>query len=456
LKQKSVITDLTSGNVWKQMFKFALPFMLANFLQTFYNMVDMIIIGQYVGKSGLSAVSIGGDTMNFLTFICMGLAGGGQIIISQSIGKKDYEALGRTIGTLVSYVFTLAIVFMIVGFLCVDWFLGIMNVPAEAYAQAKDYIIVCFIGLIPIYGYNIASSILRGMGNSKAPLIFIAIATVLNLVLDYIFVVFFHWDALGTAIATVIGQTGSFVSATIYLYKRRDLIGFDFKLRSIIPDKKILITLIKLGIPMAIQSCAINISALFVNSHINSYGVVVSAVSGVGNKINAFANAVSSAMNMAGAAMIGQNFGARKLERIPKVVKCTLLTGLCVVTVVAIVMWFAPEFVFSLFNKDPEVLEMAWVYRVSAVVNIMSCAFRAPFMSLLNGIGFVNFNFIIGILDGVVVRIGLAMLLGVVLDMGALGFWLGSAIAGYTYLVVGGPYYLSGKWRNRKPVLRDK
>lgn len=453
-EKTTMINDLTEGSVSKRLMKFALPFVLANFLQTFYNIVDMIVVGQFCGSVGLSAVSVGGDLMNLFVFISIGFCSAGQVVISQYVGKREYNKVSKTIGTFFLFMMGLAVLFTIVGLTFEKQFLSLMHTPGESYKQAYEYTLVCYIGLIFVYGYNAVAAIMRGMGNSKTPLIFVLVATVVNIIFDYLFVAIFDTGAMGAAIATVMGQGIAFITAIIYLYRKREKFGFDFKLESFIPDTIIMKTLLRLGIPMALQTGAINISIMFVNSFINSYGIVACAVSGVGNKLNSVATIVTQAVATAGSTMVGQNFAAGKLDRVKSIFNNVLLFCMAFVIILSAVIILFPEQVFAVFDNSPDIIEMSHVYMPIAVISFMGFGLRAPCNSLINGQGFALLGFIVGILDSVVARISLSLLFGKVLDMGVFGFWLGTVIAGYVYAIIGGIYYISGKWKTRPLAIK--
>lgn len=226
---KTLIHDFTEGSILSQLFRFGAPFILSNLLQTVYNLVDMVVVGQVLGSSGLSAVATGGELLNMFTFVCMGFTTAGQVVIAQLIGRKQSDQLQHFIGTMLSALAITAVVFSAAGILLSDRFLRLLNVPPEAKIYAQQYIFVCFIGLIFIYGYNTVSAILRGMGDSHHPLLFIAVASITNLILDIVFVVAFHMGSMGAALATVIGQGLSFLLSMWFLYRNRGAMGFDFK-----------------------------------------------------------------------------------------------------------------------------------------------------------------------------------------------------------------------------------
>jgi putative MATE family efflux protein len=452
-EQKTMINDLTKGNVTKQLLVFAAPFMLSNLLQTAYSLVDMIVIGQFVGSAGLSAVSIGSELMMLFTFIAMGFSTAGQIMISQFIGKDDRGSIKSTIGTMFSFIQALSIVITFIGLVLANWLLVVMNTPEEAYTQAYQYSIVCYIGMFFIFGYNTVSAILRGMGDSKRPFVFIAIAAVTNLILDLVFVAGFGLGAMGAALATVIGQALSFVISIIYLYRRRDAFGFDFKLASFKIDKTKLMPMLKLGFPMALQNMALSFSMLFVNSYINSYGLVASTVTGIGNKLRSLMSIVSISLSTAGSSMIGQNIAAEKYDRVKKIVRVSLICCFIFATFLSVIMELFPKQIFSIFDTDAEVLEWAPAYMHVAVVTFFSFVFMTPFNAVINGLGYATLSFVIGMMDGVVARIGLSLLMGIAMDMGIIGFWYGNALAGYVSAILGAAYYFSGRWKTHKLLI---
>ncbi len=447
---KTMARDLTQGSVTKLLLTFAFPLLCSNLLQTVYNMVDMVVIGQFVGKTGLSAVSIGGDVLGLLTFLVMGFSNAGQVILSQYIGAGRHDRVKGTIGTMFTLTFGMALVLSVACGLFLDRFLILMNTPEECLQYAWDYSFICILGLVFIYGYNLVSAILRGMGDSKHPLMFIAVATVVNLVLDLAFVAGLGMGPGGAALATVIGQGVSFIWAIIYLYRRKEAFGFDFKLSSFRPDRAVLPQLVKLGLPMCLQSAAIHLSMLFVNSYINSYGVVASAVTGVGNKLGSITAVVTNALSTAGSSMVGQNLGAEKYHRVPKIIGVSAVLDMAFALVLTALTVFFPRAIFGLFNSDPEVLDMAMTYIPVAVLLYIGFAARSPFFALINGSGNAKLNLIVGLLDGVVCRVGLAMLMGLVMDMGIMGFWLGNAFAGYVPFLIGGVYFLTGRWKRKR------
>lgn len=444
---KSMVKDLTKGSVPKLLLMFAAPLFLSNALQAIYNIVDMVVVGQVIGGNGMSAVATGGNVLSILNFVVMGFAGAGQIIIARSVGQKDMEAVKRTIGTMFTLLLTAAIVMSLICYFVRGWLLNLVNTPAEAYDYTMDYTIVCMIGLIFIYGYNIVSAIMRGMGDSKRPFMFVAIASIVNIILDILFVAVFNMEVIGAALATVIGQAVSFIFAMIYFYKNKESFGFDFKLRSFIPDFETIKRLCALGIPMAIQSAAITISMTVVAAWVNSFGVVASACAGVLNKLNLLVGILSMSLTTAAGSMVGQNLGARKYDRISKILLWASGCALAIVSIYIAVLVSFPELMVGLFTSDEAILESAAIIILPSIVNAFGAVTRTYGFAIINGSGNSKLNLLIAIIDGMIARISLAYILGWKCEMGPQGFWLGDAIAGFMPFIIGLSFYISGKWK---------
>lgn len=452
MQKKQLARDLTVGRVTPTLLRFAYPVMISNLLQTAYNMVDMVIVGRFVGSNGLAAVSVGGDVMHFFTFLGMGFATAGQIMISQYVGAGKKAELNQVIGTLFTFILSLGAVLSIVGLSFAGSFLRLLNVDPSAYHGALAYTVTSCAGMMFVFGYNMLSATLRGMGDSRHPMMFIGFAAIMNIILDTVFIAAFDLGAMGAALATVISQGSSFLMCFFYLYKNRAQFGFDFKLKSFRISKKPLLTILKLGIPVAIQSSAGSISALFVSSFVNSYGVAYTAITGVGNKLNSIALIVANALNTSGAAMIGQNFGAGKIDRVKQVVYRVFTFDFIFVSVLSTCILLFPEQIFGVFDSSDTIRAMARIYAPVSAVAFMGYAFRSPSLALINGLGHSKINLCMGITEGFILRIGLTYLLGVALGLGINGFWYGSTIASYGYGLVVFPYFFSGAWKKRKSV----
>jgi len=453
-KKGSIIRDLTTGSVPRTLFSFSLPLFLSGLLQMVYNMVDMIVVGNFVGTEGLSAVSIGGEVLMLITFVAMGFSNAGQILISRYVGAKRTDLVGEMVGTLFTLLEGLGVIIMVVFLFTYMDIIHWLNTPEEILEYTRQYCITCIWGVVFIYGYNLVSAILRGMGDSRHPFIFIAMASVINVVLDILFVGPMHMGPRGAALATVIGQAVSFLFALRLLYKNRNQIHFDFHPKHFRIGKRVIRQLLSLGIPMVIQSAAITFSMLFVNSYVNTYGTVAVAVTGVARKLENMIGVVSQAISSAGGAMVSQALGAGKTERVPKVVGHAMWIVAIPASGFALITAFRPELLFGLFSQDPAVLAMAITYIPVAMIQYLGCVLRPPNFALINGSGNSKLNLMVALLDGIFCRIGLSLLLGVVFAWGIRGFWYGNALSGLVPFLIGTVYLISGTWKkmgNRRP-----
>lgn len=446
-KNESMIRDLTQGNVLKQLLVFATPLFVSNVLQSIYNIVDMIVIGKVIGGSGMSAVSTGGNILSLLMFLAMGFSSAGQILIAKFVGLHNPTKIKKAIGSMFTLLLSMAVIMSVVCYLLRVRILGWVNTPPEAYQYTMDYTVICIAGLIFIYGYNIVSAILRGMGDSKRPFYFVAIATVVNIVLDIVMVGYLNMAAMGAALATVIGQAVSFFFSIVYLYRKKETFGFDFKLRSFIPDREMSKAIFALGIPMSLQSAAIHISLTVVAAWVNTFGVISSAIAGVYSKLGAVMGTMSNSTTTAAASMVGQNLGAKKYKRVPKILLCAICISAIMSTVCALLLFFFPERIFLMFTDDMAVVTAASIIVIPSIINFFGCATRTFAFGIINGSGNAKLNLAIALFDGMISRIGLAYLLGFALGWGPFGFWMGDALAGYVPLLIGGIYFLSGKWK---------
>ena len=447
-----MVKDMTEGKVVPLLLRFAFPLFVSNALQAVYNVVDMVVVGNYIGKAGMSAVSIGGDLLHLLTFVAMGFCSARQVIIARAVGEKRPEDIRKTIGTMFTFLLSVSAAIAVICYLLRASLLSWLNTPAVARAYAMDYLVTCVCGLVFIYGYNIVSAILRGMGDSKRPFLFIAVAAILNMILDVLFVKYCHMEVFGAALATVIGQGVSFLASLVYLYRRRVSFGFDFQPASFRIDGPTFRRLLALGIPMAIQSAAINLSKILLMSWINLFDVTYSALAGIFNKLNTMCGVISQSFTTAGSTMVGQNLGARKYKRVNETLLTILLIGMGFAALFTAVMVLWPEGVYGMFTPDADVLSVAAVLTVPVILNFFGAGTRSVAFSLINGSGRAKLNLAVAIIDGMISRIGLAALFGFALHWDCFGFWMGDALAGFMPLLIGGVFYLSGRWRSRERV----
>lgn len=440
-----IINDFTTGSIPKKMIFFAVPFMLSNALQVFYNVVDMIIVGQFVGANGISAVNNAMQIIILFVMMCIGISSAGQVCVSQIIGTGERTRLNKMIGTIFSVVGLAGITLSIFGSCLSEPLLTLIKTPHEkgTFEMAVQYSDISFYGMFFTYGYLMISSVLRGMGDSKHPFVFIVIASLINIVLDYVFVapfasaphtegilhyvdsslsfIFkndFRFGVAGAAWATIIGQAISFICAMTFLYRRKDEFHFDFKLSSFRIFSNEIQSLVKLGIPFALQSCAINISMMYVNYLVNGLGVAGSATFGVGTRIDDVVNKITLGIGFAVSGMVGQNFGAGLTKRVKHVVcwSWALSSLFYIPFVAALVAW--PQKMFGLFTTDESVLSLAPDFVWAIIWQFPALLIMKGTQGFIQGIGNAAFSLAIAILDGVVLRIFCSWYFGVVQPSG--------------------------------------
>lgn len=449
VEKPAMVNDLTQGSILKKLILFALPFMAANLLNTLYTLVDLAIIGKFLGSEALAAASNGGQIVFMLYAIGIGLGGGGQVLISQLTGAGKRDEYQSTIGTLVTFGILSAIVTTLIALVFPRQLLELINTPPEAVQQGVEYLRACAYGFAFCVGFNTFSAVLRGMGDSRTPFLISAVCAVMNVILDLLLVAVIPMGVAGAALATAISQAFSFVFAVWYLCRRKEQFGFDFKLRSfrIYVDK--LKIILKLSVPLMVSSISISMSLTFINSFVNPYGVVASAVNGVGSKLSSLMQVVTHALQPAVGAFVGQNMGAGKPERARKAVWCALGIGVAFWCIIAGLCLCFPRGVFSLFSDEAPVLDLAVSYLRISVWNYLAWAIMSPALGLMSGVGAANLQLFTSLLDGVVARIGLSLLLGITLAMGLTGFWIGSVLATYVTVILAWLFFFFGRWENR-------
>ncbi len=323
--------NLTTGSVGKNILIFSLPYLLSYFLQTLYGMADLFIIGQFDGVASTTAVSIGSQVMHMLTVMLIGLAMGTTVSIARAVGGRNHKQVSENVGNTVTLFFGLSIVLTVVLLLLVRPIVGVMSTPAEAVDGTVAYLTICFLGIPFITAYNIISSIFRGMGDSKSPMYFIAIACVANIMLDYLFIGALGFGPAGAALGTTLAQTIS-VAVSLFMILRRKSISLskgDFH-----PRRSVVGQILQIGVPVALQDGLIQIAFIVITIIANRRGLNDAAAVGIVEKIIGFVFLVPSSMLSTVSALGAQNIGAGKPERAVQTLRyaicITVGFGLCV------------------------------------------------------------------------------------------------------------------------------
>lgn len=340
--------NLTTGSVFKNIVVFSLPYFLSYLLQTLYGMADLFIIGQFEGVAGTTAVSIGSQVMHMLTVMIVGLAMGATVSIGQAIGGDDKKKAAQSIGNTVTLFMAVSIVLTVILVILVKPITSVMSTPADAVPGTVNYLTICFIGIPFITAYNVISAIFRGMGDSKSPMYFIAVACAANIGLDYLFMGVFRLGPAGAALGTTLSQTLSVVVSLAVILKRKTGVPVskaDFK-----PQRPVMGQILKIGVPVAFQDGLIQIAFIVITVIANHRGLNDSAAVGIVEKIMSFLFLIPSSMLSAVSALGAQNIGAKKPRRAIATLRYAAMIAVGYGISVAITMQFIAEPVVSLFT----------------------------------------------------------------------------------------------------------
>ncbi len=441
--------DLTQGSVAKQLIKFATPFLLSNLLQAFYSVADMIIVGQFCGKNGITGVSIGSQINILVTGAAMGLSIGGTVMIAQYSGQKKYKEQRQTIGTMTTLYLILSVVLTVAMLLLCDPLLTLLKTPENAYQQAVDYYNICMSGMVFMFLYNAISGVLRGMGDSKRPLYFVLIAAVTNIVLDLILVGKFDMASAGAAWATIASQALSVIISLLYLVKKKFF--SEYKLSDFKIDKESLKPLFKIGLPSSVQSLVVSLSFLTLTALVNDLpnAEVASACQGIGGKINSFAILPGLAISSAISSMAGQNIGAGEFKRAKKTMYVGMLMAFSVSVVVFAVVNIFPEFLIRLFDSDPEVIETGAQYIRYISFDYLFASIMFCYNGLAIASGRTYVALINALINGIFIRVPLAYFFVMALDMGFNGVGLAMGLASIGGIIIGAIFVKTGKWKTK-------
>lgn len=396
--------DLTKGSIFHNVIYFAIPYLISCFLQTFYGLADLFITGQFNGAATVTAVSVGSQIMHMITVIIVGLAMGTTVTVGMCIGEKNREKASDYIGNSIIIFSVMSIILTILTIVFSGKILILLSTPAQAIAETEKYIIVCFAGIPFITGYNVISSIFRGMGDTKSPLIFVGIAGILNIIGDYILIGALNMGALGAAVATVSSQACSVIIAVVILLKRGNLVHITMDSLKLKKEyvKKILI----IGTPISFQDGLIQVSFLVITAIANSRGVDVAAAVGIVEKIISFLFLVPSAMLSTVSAIAAQNSGAGSHER----AKSTLYYGIRICIVYGIITIIVCEplasVIVSIFVKnEPKVVILGAQYLRTYVFDCLFAGMHFCFSGYFSAYGKSIYSFIHNIISIVLMRI---------------------------------------------------
>lgn len=396
-------TSFTEGKIMQPLVLFAFPVLLALFLQAMYGAVDLLIVGKFASSADVSAVSTGSQIMTTLTNLISSFAMGTTILLGQQIGSGKREEGGRTVGTAILLFAGIAVVMSVFMVVFAPQISGIMNAPEEAFEKTVDYIRICGGGMLVIVAYNLIGCIFRGLGDSRTPLITVAIACVFNIAGDLLLCAVFNMGTAGAAIATVFAQIVSVIASLIFISKK-DL-PFTMKKENIRTHKDYLRKMVGFGAPIALQDLLVSISFLIILAIVNAMGVIASAGVGVAEKVCAFIMLISSAFMQSMSAFVAQNYGAGKMVRARKALHYGITVSFAIGVVMFVITFFHGDVLAGIFSSDGEVVAAAADYLKAYAIDCMFTAIFFCYTGFYNGIGKTRFVMIQGILGAFCVRV---------------------------------------------------
>ena len=448
--------DLTNGPVFRQMVLFALPHMLTSALQIAYSAVDLAIVGHAVSGAALSAVSVSGHVLNLVTMLGLGFSTGGQVYMAQLLGMDRRSECGRVTATLLTATSAVAIVLALICAVFNGPILRLMNTPAEAYDMAVQYLVIGSAGLIFTFMYNGLAAIVRAFGDSQTPLYAILAASAVNILLDLLFVVVFQWAVVGAILATVIGQVLSALILLVAMLRGRERFGLDTSRENLRPNRSVLRSITFLAIPYALEMTVFNVSMLFISSMVNDVSLVASETFGIGLKVEEIGNKLCTGITCATSVMVAQSIASGNIERTKKIVHAAWIFGGCMYLLFGLLCFTMSKQLFSLFVDDAAVIANAPMFIKALSFGFPAMASMRATNGLMQGVSNAKLSLIIGVLDGIAVRIPLSYMLGIILGYGLWGFFLAYSLAAYTNALLGMGYYLSGRWKHRRLAVQQQ
>ena len=441
-------TDLTEGKVWKVIVRFAVPLLVGNLLQQFYNITDSIIVGQFLGKEALAAVSASFFIYYFIISLVIGVGSGTTVVISQLFGAKQYQKVQLAFSSFFIFMLVGGIILSIAGIIFAEPVFRLTNTPEEVIPQAVAYFRIYIGGTFLFVTFNSIISILRGVGESVRPMLFILITTVLNIAFDLLFILVFKWGIEGAARATVVSQGIGMCIALAYVNNTHPLLSI--KKQDMLFDWKLSKESLKIGLPTSVQQCAIALGLIALLGIVNSFGTNTLTAYGAAGKIDTIITQAILTLSGALAAFCGQNIGAGRLDRVKKGVQFTMYTNIALGLLTFAAVYLFGNEMMRIFTKDIDVVAIGKEYLliiggffiVHGALNVYNGALR--------GAGDTLFPMITSLVCLWLIRIPLAYYLSSWL--GRNGIWWAIGISITIGLIVTFVYYKMGFWKRRRRI----
>lgn len=454
MARKSVAVDMTTGNPLRILIMFALPMMLSSIFQQFYNIVDMLVVGNNIGSNALAAISTSTPVANLFLSAAMGIATGASVVISQYFGAKQISNAKTSIYTMLTFAVVAGLALTALGIGLSGTVLKWVNCPEEILADAKTYLRIYFAGTMFLFLYNTLNSSYNALGNSSTPLYFLILSSLLNVALDLLFVMAFHWGVAGAALATIIAQGVAAVLSLLNMHRKLSQMENTPEAAVRRFDGEVFKTTMKIAIPNAIQMLIISASLVFIQSSINTFGPAVMAGISAASRVESLSTMPISNLGNSFGPYAGQNIGAGRVDRIKEGIKSATLIIVGVGIVLLVVLQLLAPALIGIFvdSADPNYAQMVDVgSRYVRLISCFSIIFGEfmLFMSLLRGAGDMKF-FLGANLTNFALRIFMALVLAP--KFGPQMIWIGTAIGWTVAFVIGGIRYLQGGWKNKAVV----
>ncbi|MDD6401853.1 MAG: MATE family efflux transporter [Lachnospiraceae bacterium] len=443
---KNNVLDMTTGNETSLLLKFAIPMLIGNIFQQLYNMADAIIVGHYVGAKALGAVGSVGS-INFIFFsLCLGLTAGIGILVSQYFGAKNDTFVKKMIGNSIYLIGGVGLLVSIISVIYAGPILSLMDTPQDTFADALSYMRITCGATIIVAIYNGISSILRALGDSKTPLIFLTVACFINIVLDFVFILVFDMGVAGTAWATIISQAVSAIGSIVYAWKRNPYLKLSKEDMAI--DYSLMVKSVRTGMPVAAQNAMIAFSCIALQRVVNGYGSTIMAAYTATGRVEQLIHQPFNSLGMAMSTFAGQNMGANKLERVTKGCKKAEKLVFVFSIIMLVVMFLFDKAIVSIFIAEPEIIEIGG--NGLKITSVLYFALGSIYVirGALNGVGDVSYAMINGICE-VIGRVFFAFVLGLIPGVGFWSVWLTNGFTWVVTAIAGTIRFVRGRWKTK-------
>jgi putative MATE family efflux protein len=443
--------DFTTGNVTRQILLFSGPMVLGSLVQNLYNVIDSIIVGRFLGKEALAAVGASFPVIFTLISLVIGIGSGATTVVSQYFGARDMKNVAKTIDTIFIFFFLASLVVSVAGIASSGLIFSLMRLPEEIIPDAKAYMNVYLAGMFLLFGVNGIGSVLRGIGDSRTPLIIITVAAILNTILDLVFVLVFGWGIAAVAFATILSHGIAFVGTVWYLNRTHPLIRFSILRMKF--SRQIFKSCVRIGLPTGFQQSFVSLGMLAVMGIVTTFGTSAIAAYTAAIRIDSFAKMPAFAFSSALSGFTGQNIGANNPLRVKSGLKSTLVISAAYSILISLLIVLFGQWMMRLFTTDPEVIAIGQDYLVIVTSFYIFFSMMFTYTGLMRGAGATMVPMIVTLVMLWVIRVPLSVFLSS--QMGVNGIWWALPVSWIIGFLATWLYYLSGKWKD-KGVIREE